>query len=146
MTLQQQRHDDDDDFDNGILRDGRTFRVPMRMADTAIRNRPGFVTNATNDERQRAYDAMCADLETRYRDRSPSGFGSGKLHGAQEGDICTCRGPEYPNEVGSPGHLKRIDDRLVCVPDMLNSPEKANDAERAWETMCNDMTTAWMKP
>jgi hypothetical protein len=51
--------DDDDDFENGILKDGHTYRVPMQMRDGVqrmrvvdalgrpARNRPGYLYDAT---------------------------------------------------------------------------------------------------
>jgi hypothetical protein len=46
-----------------------------------------------------------------------NGVGSGGFVGAQEGDACTVRGPEYPDDFGSPGHLQWRNGSLQCVPD-----------------------------
>lgn len=129
---------DDDDFEliNGkpILRDGHSFRVPVRLMDGVQRQlrertghgtqlhdgyggsvgfRPGFVVpkDAANvDTRQRAYAAHCDALENAWRGDPPTGFGSHELRGAQEGDICTIN--------GAPGHLRcDSDGKLVCAPD-----------------------------
>jgi hypothetical protein len=51
-----------------------------------------------------------------------------KSQAQQEGDLCTCRGPEFPESFGSPGHLKMHQGKLVCVPDERRSSELPDPA------------------
>jgi hypothetical protein len=72
----------DDDFDeNGILKDGHSYRVPLMMRDSAggsarlhdgrgnaVGHKPGYIlSDATNDARQQARDAYEHDLTTAWR-------------------------------------------------------------------------------
>lgn len=80
--------DDEDAFDeNGVLKDGHSYRVPMRMLDnlqravhdhaTGLRqarildaplHQPGFVRNPRNVAARRAlYDALDAELQEAWR-------------------------------------------------------------------------------
>jgi hypothetical protein len=109
---------DDDIFDErGLLRDGKTYRVGTRFMDSApprvvARQRPGFATGfieaASAARRQRAYDSYLTDLTNAWRGDADERWG-------EEGDQCTVR--EGGVDEGSPGHLGRINGRLVCVPD-----------------------------
>jgi hypothetical protein len=46
----------------------------------------------------------------------PTGAGEQPMRGSEEGDVCTCRGDdEYPQ--GAPGHLRKVNGALRCVPD-----------------------------
>lgn len=73
---------DDDDFElidgKRCLKDGRTLRVRLPMMDSvqqgvaahASKHKPGFVTDAANDHRQRMaylYDSYDREIATRYR-------------------------------------------------------------------------------
>jgi hypothetical protein len=37
---------------------------------------------------------------------------------------------EYPNDFGSPGHIKRVGSKIICVPDRRDRPDPASDAQR----------------
>lgn len=159
------RPEDDDDFEvmvmpdgsrRKILKDGRSYRVPLRLCDSMQReiaanaaamtndlHRPGFRVlsdAAARDAKQEAYDAYDADLTARWQDGNPVG--------AHVGDLCTVRGPEFPNDFGSPGHLQERDRKLVCVPDRRQDAAVAvADAKaEAYETYEATISNAWRCP
>jgi hypothetical protein len=87
------KHLTDDDFDeNGILKDGHSYRVPMMMCDSAggsarlhdgrgnsVGHKPGYILNdATNDARQQARDAYEHDLTTAWRHAAGEGTAPAK--------------------------------------------------------------------
>jgi hypothetical protein len=137
-TLRQLATNDyGEDFDeNGTLRDGRRYRVPVSLIDGVPRTADGrqvashragwrlagsLATDGKMEERARIYREYDAALESEY-----TGFGSApstQLRSSQPGDLCTVRGPEYPWAFGSAGHL---DKNLVCVPDA--DPRRRADA------------------
>ena len=120
--------------EDGLLRDGKRYRVPMITRDAAPRgfqrhgqvhdgrsgdptagNRPGYRIVDTIDraQRQQAYDAYHHDLVNAYKS-SPHGFGgdpsvTGAGSHGRAGDACTIN--------GRAGHLKLINGELQCVPD-----------------------------
>jgi hypothetical protein len=119
------RHDDDN-----ILKDGERLRVPMTLMDgiqqavareslrvtdgagkTVGLHRPGFRLSAT-DARSTDLDVY-AEYEKFLVDswKTPSITGAGERGqvGAREGDLCTID--------GRPGHLKKVNGELSCVPD-----------------------------
>jgi hypothetical protein len=208
----------DDDFENGVLRPGRSVRVPLAMRDggdwrgdmsrhlhrdvndrrrremrkydprgrlisTAEEeeqedaamidgfDKPGFVedklragrtmTDADRVLRQAYADAERADAEA-WRHLSSAG----ETHdGPKAGDQCTVReGAGRYGVEGSPGRLREVDGRLVCVStDHHDSmPEPTGNAqldaaylrahaitdatERAYEMRRLDDENAWRKP
>jgi hypothetical protein len=128
----KRKHLNDDD-DDEILKDGERMFVPMRMMDGANARHPRIVDAAGNgdlgslsrpgyrkveDARSReaieaAYFAYDQELQNAYR----SADADDQLFG-RDGDACMVD--------GSPGHLKRIGGKLVCVPD-----EQISDAGSA---------------
>jgi hypothetical protein len=176
MNSHMLRHVPEELADN-ILQDGERLRVPVSMMDSTPRtvngdgsknmaaHRPGYRLSA-RDAKGRdwsCYDAYDKSIE------SESGFGSApasEFRGDQPGDLCTVRGPEYPWDFGSPGHL---DKNLVCVPD---NPRRADDTgvrpsffsnlakrsgsatgadarsirDRAYQDYEDDLTSAWKGP
>jgi hypothetical protein len=97
-----------------------------------VGHRPGPVYSSdasAYSEVERAHQEMVRDhAEAWHDDRftfepvaKETGFGSKWFAGAHEGDVCTVSGPEYPADFGSPGHLRRIGNKLVCVPDKPRS-------------------------
>jgi hypothetical protein len=38
--------------------------------------------------------------------------------------LCTCRGPEYPNDSGSPGTMQMVNGRMVCVPNKQRADKR----------------------
>lgn len=170
--LTQTRRDDDADNafdDRGVLKDGRTLRVPMKMMDAAdlpkVRDadggalaQPGFtrrddVTDATALMRQVLYDTYDKEVSERWKN-PPAGIASHGLVGARAGDLCTVRsgGGRFGRE-GADGHLRAIDDELVCVADgfELNSntdhstadPNTIKDATYA--TYDQELGQAWRR-
>jgi len=86
-------HEEDDAFENGVLRDQKRFRVPLMMSDTrTVRERaatghirvldaplhqPGFVRNPlTVEERQSIYDAYDASVSAAWKNRAAGGDGA----------------------------------------------------------------------
>jgi hypothetical protein len=95
----------------------------MRFMDSSttrptgkVLHRPGFADGAMTDAKKAAYDSYEKTLTSAWE--NPTGHGP---IGSQIGDICTCRGPEFPDDIGSPGHLKMISGKLVCTPDQPRS-------------------------
>jgi hypothetical protein len=148
--------DDDDAFDErGLLRDGRKYRVRMSMRDAMLARdqqrppvlhdgrggpvgrRPGFIMSRTpvGDARQQAYLDYERDLVNAHRrdQNPPTGAGSVDPIGAQEGDLCTVRNAEFPDDQGAPGHMRMLKGRLVCVPDRQRQQARSSlpDLERA---------------
>jgi hypothetical protein len=90
-------------------------------------NRPGFRRLADNSASdavvEQAYSERDAWLRDAWRGsdadntNSATGQGSHTPIGGQEGDVCTVRGQQFKESFGSPGHLRKIDGLLVCVPD-----------------------------
>ena len=122
--------DDDDAFDNGVLRDGHSTRLPLMMRDslqddiarsTAGRsslqdsagrkpgNRPGFIfdRSGSNAEKQKAYDERDAYLRDAWQHETGIGAPA-RSFGPHEGDRCVVNG-------GS-GTWRKIDGelRLCC--------------------------------
>jgi hypothetical protein len=136
-----------------VLKPGRSFRTPMHAMDakTVIgdgfaANRPGYrIPSASmHDSKQqreldRLYAERDAETENGWREDYP---------GASEGDVCTVRGADFPNDIGSPGHIQLHEGRLYCVPDNpsandARSVKQARDAAyRAYE---NYLVNAWRR-
>lgn len=150
MTLQTYDDDDSPIDKNGILKDGRRVRVPLMMRDAATvtdifaadgsggrgdpsaasLRRPGFrifwqdavFSHLARRAKELAYAAYDADLTNAWRgDNPPTGAGERQMRGAAEGDICTTN--------GAPGHLRRVDGKLVCVPDRRDAMYDPDDDE-----------------
>jgi hypothetical protein len=170
--------DDDSPFDErGRLKDGRTYRVRMHAKDSVqaaiMADRRSHVTDATGDSglglhrpgarfatdaslydaAMEAYaQATCAAEEAwrkgpGWQDASALGTG----YSGREGDPCTVRaGASEGYLEGSPGHLARVDGKLVCVPD---KPSRRADSmsiadaeaikQRAWEDANREAAEAW---
>jgi hypothetical protein len=156
----------DNDFDeNGILKDGRSFRVPMFMADgTRARplitdasgnggfalHRPGFrvsSSDAARDAKQQAYESYTRDLENAWRAPAMHDASTETAEGQVEGAACTVRNPSYPDDQGAPGHLRRVDGKLICVPDTKQNARAdgfSTDArERAYQERDAELRDAW---
>ena len=115
-----------------VLPDGGRLRVSLDMMDSVQRqiarpnivdgngdnglalNRPGYriVTDAyARDEVRRAYWEVEQANINAWRGNDTTG----NLR-SRPGDKCTCRGREFPDYQGAPGHL---DQEGTCVPDDL---------------------------
>jgi hypothetical protein len=150
------RHLDPEDFDeNGTLRDGGRYRIPMRMMDSIPRskigdgvanfaaNRPGYrIPSASmhDSKQQRELDRLYAerDAEISQAYLTPTGFGSTpstELRGDQPGDVCTID--------GWPGHLRKVNGKLVCVADDKTSQDARSIRDAAHQAYENDLVNAW---
>jgi hypothetical protein len=163
----------DDAFDErGCLKDGHVARVKMTMRDgQPVRtfapvhdghglrpgHRPGFLIDANRagrDEKAQAYADYDFQISRAYLDQ-PTGAGSVDPLGAQEGDICTVRNAEFPDDQGAPGHVRMLKGRLVCVPDRQRQQangsqpdlERAqSDREAAYRAYDEQIRDAWKNP
>lgn len=153
------RNDDENPFDqNGILKDRRSVRVKMTARDGLTQqnaiardglqlhdgrgsrafNKPGLglkttllatlPNNLCNEYRD--------DLENAWR-HQPTGAGSRGVLGAQEGDVCTVRGPEFPLDFGSPGHYRTQNGSLVCTPDQPRSRSSPRRTDALQQNMAS---------
>ena len=91
-----------------------------------------------NDRRAEIYALHDQEESNRWRDAVPTSAGRTDFIGAREGDLCTVR--EGGSHEGSPGRLRCIDGRLVCVPDnsrqdsqSVTDERESAYALRAWE-------------
>jgi hypothetical protein len=148
-----------------VAEDGERRRDRARVHDGTgdsrfVGHKPGPVYSAdahAYDAKEQARREAINDAKNAWRD-SPTGFGSKEFVGAREGDVCTVAGPEYPEDFGSPGHLRRRGNKLVCVPDKPRSRDAmptgpvydaaagARIKQEAYDAMCFDMANAWRKP
>jgi hypothetical protein len=169
-------HDDDDK----VLQDGGRRTVPMMLKDSTGRD-TGDVVQIEPWQRDTIWAARfglndaadlyrngsryCTDEAARARVEQARAEGIADMcnawknpppvadvRGQQPGDVCTVRGPEYPNDFGSPGHL---DARLVCVPDnprRQDSRPHTMDAataqrirDEAWLASVKELESAWQR-
>jgi hypothetical protein len=140
-----------------VLKPGRSFRTPMRAMDakTVIgdgsknfaANRPGYrIPSASMHDSKQERDLA---LLYAQRDAATENAWREDFIGASEGDPCTCRGSDFPDDIGSPGHLELHEGRLICTPDnpSANDARSIKDARtRAYLEYDRDLTTAWQKP
>jgi hypothetical protein len=167
-------NDDDDAFADDILKDGRSFRVPMMMRDslsplqravaaesaqhwscdkplitdasggTIGLHRPGYRISA-NDAARTARDEAHAEYEKTLTDAWRDAAGEGSA--GQEGAVCTVRNQQFPADQGSPGHLKMRGGKLVCVPDKSRArADAAMTDEREATYQQYDAETAEARP
>jgi hypothetical protein len=119
---------------------------------TAGLHRPGprYVADAAlRDAKQQALDEYQRDVENAWR-------GDAKETWGEPGDQCTVR--EGGRDEGSPGHLRRVGNRLVCVPDKptrrasdgltLDALESQHRARMADEYAAYDraLSESWRRP
>jgi hypothetical protein len=108
--MTKQRHDDDDAFDErGILKDGRSYRVPLRMMDSMQRDiarhaaritdamgesgpalrRPGYRVSAALPRDWSIYDAYDEAVSRMWENNAPTGGGSSGPRDEREGNsVC----------------------------------------------------------
>lgn len=150
--------DDDGEFEvtdaqADLIRDTRAA-LAFGLDDADQLHRPGFrfCDDAANEAKAKAYLQAVQDAENAYRTppaEPPSAVGGfSKLtesRGGRVGDPCTCRGPEYPLDFGSPGHLEERDGNLVCVPDnpREDSQSKMDARDAAYLEYCRELSEAW---
>jgi hypothetical protein len=95
------------------------------------------------------YDAHDREQAEAWRGNPSSGAGSGEFRGAQEGDICTVRGLDFPDDFGSPGHLRMRNGRLECVPDKPQSARKHDHAttmDEVYRAYDLEISQRWRTP
>jgi hypothetical protein len=132
-------HTEDDDTDlRKVLKDGEHLHVPLRMMDSLQRDighhfargsdgtdsalashRPGYRISDAAQRDLNVYTVYDADVQTAWR-KPPTGFGSGEFIGQRPGDICTID--------GWPGHLRKVNGELRCVPDRERDAAPVMDA------------------
>jgi hypothetical protein len=169
--------DDDDAFDAafdgaGLLRDGKSTRVPMLLRDGSTveledwqreviyahrvglsdgqsLHRPGprYCTDeAALDAKAQAYAEDVKESTEAWRKKPAANAGSGEFRGQQPGDQCTIN--------GQPGHLNH---RLECVPDKpadrqdsisrtLSFDEAQQRRDAAYEQDVRESESAWRRP
>ena len=112
------------------------------LTDGLQLHRPGFrrVTDAAALERSRQAYAD-ADQE------AANAWKGNATTDQRAGDTCSCRGPEYPNDFGSPGTLQKRNGDWVCVPNKQRQDAAAFDAKAAaYADYDRDMANAWRNP
>jgi hypothetical protein len=150
----------DDDFDErGILKDRRSFRVTMTMADSgnrcparlrdgggnAVGRRPGFVVDAAVRRDLSFYDQYDAEVGEAWKNNPPTGAGEREFAGGRFGDACTVKsgGGRFGAE-GSRGTLQLVEGELVCVADSNRSDAMIRDTrEAAYQAYDADLQNAW---
>jgi hypothetical protein len=138
MRTKRQRDDDDDDaFENGVLKDGGRYRVPMRAMDSLQRDVARHFANL-NNRRPSVYDEYDTEIGSRWQ-TPPTGADSHGLAGARVGGVCTVKegGGKYGPE-GAPGHWRLVDDDLVCVADFRAHDYSTIDRKSLMEPIYND--------
>jgi hypothetical protein len=161
--------DNEDDFDEqGLLRDGRTYRVPLRMMDGVSRaiadhikqtvditdhfgdaslglHRPGFrKLDGGNEGDAILRKAEMRDRAEAYQDYerdAESGWKTDAWGAQNAGDVCTIN--------GNPGHLKMVNGEMTCVPDAKDAVsdlrDQANDAANAYSAYEDELAEAWRR-
>ena len=101
---------------------------PMAMHKPGFRYLADANRRAINDAvKAEAYE----DADEADRNAWKGATNRTNLRDAQEGDPCTVRGPEYPDDFGSSGTLQFGNgDELVCVPDGLDDARRQDAARR----------------
>ncbi len=127
------QHDDDDanPYDaRGVLKDGRSVRVPTAMRDSmrtdiarhaAVLDAPMFDAASRRPGFRFTADASMLDATERaysdYENAQTNTWRGADAEGGVEGALCTVKNSEYPEAFGSRGHLVRVGNKLVCTPD-----------------------------
>ena len=145
----------------GLLRDGRSLRVPLYLKDGSINSHLSAVQRsiAASKTAQPTQDAVArgfglsdglqlhrpgfrrntsdaAALErTRQAyadaDIEASNAWKGSTADARAGDPCTVRGPEFPHDHGAQGTLQQRNGGWVCVPSNPRQDAATFDAKAA---------------
>jgi hypothetical protein len=157
------RINDDNLDEHGLLKDGHSLRVRMSMMDsvqTAVArqqivdgagrryglHQPGYRLNDTFSDRQRIYDQYDAEKQNEWRN-PPTGAGERGQRGAKVGEPCTCKGEEYSEDFGSPGHY--APDRngeLICVPDrIIKQQDHQTTMQAVYDAYERELTQAWRR-
>lgn len=103
---------------------------PRMIADADERERAAAIKEKAYADAERAdAEAWRGDRRKRKRTYDPQGRLISTTEEEEiddatdmiEGAACTCKGMEYPEAYGAPGHLRMRGGQLVCVPDDLSS-------------------------
>jgi hypothetical protein len=133
--------------------DGLALRRPgARYLHAGLKSTDHALHAVRAMQRQEAYLQAKQDLQDAWRhpardaerDGPITGYGSHGFSGGRLGDPCTCRGPEYPLDFGSPGRLEERNGELICVPDRKR--EGGLDARAAaYQDSVRELMAAWKK-
>jgi hypothetical protein len=160
MARTYRRRTDDDD--ETPLRDGEIARVPMMLRDSlspvqrqiaALHDGKGGTPGRRNgfafsrdvhakDELAAAYMDHEEFLQNAYRGVADvEGYAEGS-----EGSVCTVKGESYPDDFGAPGHVRRVDGELVCVPDSkaASGEDHATTMDRLYENYDRSLERAYL--
>jgi len=94
------------------------------LSDGLALSRPGFRHNTSDTadtNREKLYDGYERGMGQRWR-------GASDNEGQAEGAQCTCKGPDFPESFGSPGHMQMLNGKMVCVPDDLSDYDSRSDS------------------
>jgi hypothetical protein len=168
-TWEEEEEDDIHDALCDNARRGASFLHDGHGND--VGHRPGFLLRAdiASEQRRRAYDAYRHDLENAWRHpptrdgprswedrrRDAEGYSERDI-----GGVCTVKNEDYPDDFGSPGHIRRVGRKIICVPDRRKQPDPASDRRSVEQrvadhqrTMADEyrrydesMTNAWRNP
>jgi hypothetical protein len=156
-----------------IVREGERVRVPMFMMDGSPNPALSPLQRAVAEDKAtrafdltdtlamykpgfRDHDAAALDaLEAAYRAydtadaqawRCGTNYdASGEFIDEQEGAVCVVSGSEYPLDQGSPGQLRKVGGRLVCIPDQRRDAQTDARAQ-AYADYDRQMADAWRNP
>jgi hypothetical protein len=159
LTKQRKRDDEDDDaFENGVLKDGKTWHVPFRMLDSMQRDvakhfadagkqQPSFVAGdaTARQAKHKIYDEYDASIAQQYKN-SPTGVGSHGPRGPSVGSACTVKagGGKYGPE-GAPGHWTDVDGELVCVADNRTAADQNTLLDKLYNQRDEELREEWRR-
>ncbi len=123
--------DEDEALVDGVLKDGYAIHTPIFAMDSVQRaisrnglhdghggtpfHRPGYIVDASDTDADERRRQMYATYDAEKAAEYLGGGGEGSVENA----VCTVRNPQYPRAQGAPGHIRRVDGKLICVPDEL---------------------------
>jgi len=133
---------EEEELDDGMtLHDGR---------GNPCGHRPGYlVTNdaAARSAKARAYRDYESDLTNAWR--NPTGDAEG-YDPEDIGESCTVKNEDYPTDFGSPGTIRRVGSRILCVPNRRRAgPDPASDrraVDDAYRQYDDEIRNAWRDP
>jgi hypothetical protein len=153
-----------------ILRDGGRLRVPLQMRDVALRagsynvttrrpdrrglhdgrgnydtvgHKPGFVMSDRVPRPLSIYDEYDQRKSTEWRNPTGDAEGYGEI---DIGTRCTVRDAEYPDEQGAPGHVRRVNGKIICVPDRPDAGRDRRTIEDAYRQYDAELRNRWRNP
>jgi hypothetical protein len=168
MARTYSRRNDDDTIDeHGVLRNGQIGRARFRdAADRYFGNlaansrviagdgtpealsKPGFRHDASARRSDMAYDAK----ETAYQqyDQEMADAWKGDKEGyseTSEGMVCIVQNQTVPESYGAPGHIRRVNGQLICVPDSRSSAgDQKMTMDQIYEKYDQELRDSWKTP